>query len=638
MLPIAIGAVILSAFTLNLSEFPQILRLRIGSLLESAFALFREDATWVYEPFTSALDISYAALLNLFTGISPVVLAVGLLCLLGYFRGLKLALLGLVTFIWVVATGLWEYTVETLAFMLVGVGAAFILGIIVGMIGAIGPRINAAVNIFLDSLQAFPAFAYLVPAVFLFGMGNTAALVVTVIYSLPPLARMTSLGLRTASEDTIEAAISAGANPRQLLFGVKLPLARNSIQAGTNQLIMYAIAMATMAAMVGAAGLGAPVWSGLSRLAFGDALEGGIALVLIAILIDRASDPSGRNTTVFKTRVSGASAQILRSLWGRPWGKGHYYLLTFVAAVLASQLHRGTWQDFSDPPWGVLVNLREPADAFVLWLTLNWGPVLEDVSNFVQTYGLNVLADFFGSIPWYVVVVATVVIGYVLVGRIASLLLGAGVMFIGAFGMWQETVETMAVVSTSIGVVVLIGFPLGILMAMSDPVARVLRPVLDVMQALPVYLLIIPAVMLLGIGEVAAVLATAIAAVPPLIRYTNAALRGADPEVVEAATMFGATPGQILRQVRIPLGLKTIAIGLNQAILMSLVMAVVSAMIGAPGLGSSILTSVLKADLAIGFEAGLAMFLLAVIIDRLFNGATNYLAEARHSAGSPEKE
>jgi glycine betaine/proline transport system permease protein len=174
-------------------------------------------------------------------------------------------------------------------------------------------------------------------------------------------------------------------------------------------------------------------------------------------------------------------------------------------------------------------------------------------------------------------------------------------------------------------------------MSASNAAATVLRPILDVMQTLPVYLFVIPAVLVFGTGEVAAVLATFLAAAPPMIRFTNTALRGVDAEVVEAAAAFGATPGQVLRQVRVPLGLQTIMVGLNQSVLIALAMAVVSAMIGAPGLGQDILASVERLNLARGIEAGLAMFLLAVVLDRLFNGSARMLTTLTHTSVSSGK-
>ncbi len=613
--------------------FPSALRFTFGEAFESGFTNITDSSPWLYEPLAGFLEGLFRVLLDFLNSFSPAVLAAGVVFALAYYRGVKLAGLAVILVAWVVLSGLWEYTVETIAFMLVAGGAAFILGIVVGLIGSIGPKTNAVVRIALDAMQAFPAFAYLVPVVVLFGLGNAAALVVTVIWALPPLARMVSVGLRNVSPDTVESAVSLGVSRRRLLFDVKLPMAAPSISAGTNQLIMYSISMATMAAMIGAAGLGAPIWSGLSRLALGDALQGGIALVLFAVILDRATSRSrGRKWE----RAHGDD--VPRGIWPKlaqfarpPFGRAHAYLALFLLVVIASQTIRSSWQYFPDPPWGAPLSLREPVEAGVIWITTEWGPFLDGVSTGIQLYGLNFLGDIYSGIPWALVVATAAVIGILTLGKLQGLLLGLGVLLIGSLGMWGPAVETMAVVTVALGLVILVGFPLGVLMALNDRAAAVLRPILDVMQTLPIYLLIIPAVMLLGVGEVGAVLATFIAAIPPMIRFTNTALREVDGEAIEAAQISGATSGQILRQIRVPMGLPTIVVGLNQALLLALAMAVVSAMIGAPGLGADILTAVNRALLGLGIEAGLAMFLLAVTLDRLFSGCAQVVASAQHS-------
>jgi glycine betaine/proline transport system permease protein len=630
-----VGIAAVAAVLWGPQSFPDALRIPAGNAFEVGFSSFAESAPWAYEPFATFLEQTFEGLLATLSSISPVILSSAVVLVVAHFRGVKLAGLTVLLFAWVVLSGFWDYTVETIAFMLVAVAAAFVLGILVGLVGSFGSRSNAIVRLLLDAMQAFPAFAYLVPVVFLFGMGNAAALVVTVIWALPPLARMTSVGLRNVSSEVLEAATSLGTTGRQILFGVKLPMAEPSIRAGSNQMIMYAIAMATMAAMVGAAGLGAPIWSGLNRLAFGDALQAGIALVLVAVIIDRATS-TREGTRSFKSYLHGDGSlswrQRVRGFFRAPYGSAQICLALFLLTVLASQVLRGRWQYFSDPPWGVPLRLREPVEGAVLWATTNWGPFLDTVSGLIQTYGLNLLGSFFAATPWALVVGVTAAVGILTVGRVQGLVLGLGVAFIGCLGMWEATVLTMTVVTVALGLVILIGFPLGVLMAMNNTAAAVIRPVLDVMQTLPIYLLVIPAVMLLGVGEVAAVLATFIAAVPPMIRFTNAGLRGADAEVIEAAQIFGATPGQILRQIRIPMGLQTMMVGLNQALLLALAMAVVSAMIGAPGLGANILTAVNRALLGTGMEAGLAMFSLGVVLDRLFSGCAQFVASAQHAS------
>ncbi|MEE1757678.1 ABC transporter permease [Streptomyces sp. SP18BB07] len=638
LVPVLVAVVIVTGAVSAPVAFPAGLRVPVGRAVEDAFNAFAESGTWLYEPIATVLDGSFDWFAAWLQVISPPVLVAAVVLLVGYFKGVRLGLLAAVTFAWVVLTGLWEPTVETVAFMLVAVIVSAVVGVGLGLAAAAHPRAHAAVRMLLDAVQAFPGFAYLVPVVFLFGMGNTPALIVTVIWAMPPIARMTSVGLRDVSPDVLEAAAASGASRRQLLLGVRIPMAAPSIRAGLNQTIMYTIAMATMAAMIGAAGLGAPVWSALRRLEFGEALQAGIALVLVAILMDRASSPRSGSGTTKRTEASdGPHPRPVGRFLRKPSLAGTITFSVFLAVVVASQLFRGSWQNFAEPPWGTPVRLREPVGDAVIWVTTTWGPGLDAVGSAIQQFGLNRLGDFFASIPWPVVALCSAVLGVVVAGKVKGVFIGLGVVAIGCLGMWEPTAETLAVVSTAIALSVLIGFPVGVLMSASDAVAAVMRPILDVMQTLPGYLLIIPAVMIFGSGEVAAVLATVLAAVPPVIRFTNTALRGADPEVVEAAVTFGATPGQVLRQVRIPLGLQTIMVGLNQAVLLALAMAVISAMIGAPGLGQDILASVERVDLARGVEAGLAMFLLGVIIDRLFDGSARMLTTLTHTSASPGK-
>ncbi|MFF9040615.1 ABC transporter permease [Streptomyces sp. NPDC014892] len=644
VVPVLVAVVIVSGAVSAPGAFPAALRIPVGRTIEDAFNAFAEGGTWLYEPVATMLAATFDWLVAWLVVISPPVLVAAVVLLVGYFKSARLGVLATAMFAWVLLTGLWEPTVETVAFMLVAVVVSALLGVALGLVAATHPRAHAAVRLLLDALQAFPAFAYLVPVVFLFGMGNTPALIVTVIWAMPPIARMTSVGLRDVSPDVLEAAESSGASRRQLLFGVRFPLAATSIRAGLNQTIMYAIGMATMAAMIGAAGLGAPVWSGVRRLEFGDALQGGIALVMVAILIDRVSTPrtaQGRpRKALGRTRRAAADGSHERPVGRfprRPSLSGTITFSVFLAVAVVSQIFRGPWQNFAEPPWGTPVRLREPVNDAVIWVTTTWGPGLDAVGGAIQQFGLNRLGGFFASIPWAVVALCSAVLGVVVAGRIKGVVIGLGVVAIGCLGMWGPTAETLAVVSTAIALAVLIGFPLGVLMSASNAVATVMRPVLDVMQTLPVYLLVIPAIMIFGSGEVAAVLATVLAAVPPVIRFTDTALRRADPEVVEAAVTYGATPGQVLRQVRIPLGLQTIMVGLNQAVLLAMAMAVVSAMIGAPGLGQDILASVERIDLARGVEAGLAMFLLGVIIDRLFDGSARMLTTLTHTSANRGK-
>lgn len=405
--------------------FPQALRLPVGQGIEQAFDALVKSGAWLYEPFAAVLTKTFDALVVYLGLISPPVFVAAVVLIVGYLKGVRLALLAAAMFTWVLLTGLWATTIQTVAFMAVAVTVSAILGVGLGLVAATNRTIHTAVRTLLDAMQAFPAFAYLVPIVFVFGMGNTGALVVTVIWAMPPIARMTNVGLRNVSTEVLEAGAAAGANRWQLLRGIKFPMAATTIRAGLNQTIMYAIAMATLAAMIGAEGLGAPVWSGVRRLELGDALEAGIALVLVAILIDRASmprSPGSRHGQASRGQHSRRAGRFLRA----PSPRELIGLAAFFVVVAATQIFHGQWQNFTAPPWGTPFSLQEPVDTALLWVTKYWGPGLDAVGASIQLFGLNQLGDFFGSIPWFVVVGCVAIIGVVVIGWIEGVALGFG--------------------------------------------------------------------------------------------------------------------------------------------------------------------------------------------------------------------
>ena len=261
--PIAAALTLVSAVAMPRTTFPDAFRVAVGARVASAFEAFIEHGAWLYEPVAHNLESTLDTLFGSLTLVAPPVIVAVVVSAVTAYRGIGVGALCVATFAWVLMTELWEPTLETIAFMIVAVGLSAVAGIALGLIGASSSKLDVAVRLLVDAMQAFPAFAYMVPVLVVWGIGNPAALVSTIIFAAPPLARMTTVGLRGADPDVVEAAVASGAGRRQLLFGVRLPLAAHSIHAGLNQTIMYAIAMATMTAMIGAGGLGAPVWGGL---------------------------------------------------------------------------------------------------------------------------------------------------------------------------------------------------------------------------------------------------------------------------------------------------------------------------------------------------------------------------------------
>lgn len=230
---------------------------------------------------------------------------------------------------------------------------------------------------------------------------------------------------------------------------------------------------------------------------------------------------------------------------------------------------------------------------------------------------------FMGWLPWWVVILAAFILGWRLIHLPAGITFSLLLFLVGSFGYWDMMILTLSIVMTSVAISLLIGIPVGILMAYSRLTEAVMRPILDAMQTMPSFVYLIPAIMFFGLGKVSALFATVIYALPPVIRLTNLALREVSREMIEAALSFGSSRWQMLRKVQIPQALPTIMAGINQTTMMALAMVVIASLVGAKGLGMEVLISINRVDIDRGFEAGLSIVILAIIIDRITQGIAN---------------
>ena len=259
-------------------------------------------------------------------------------------------------------------------------------------------------------------------------------------------------------------------------------------------------------------------------------------------------------------------------------------------------------------------------DRAVDWLLVNYGGVFDAVSGALLRLLLQIEA-LLRALPWWLVIGAVGVAAWLLLRRWTSALVLMALLFmIGVFGLWPLATETMAIIITSVVLALVVGIPAGILMAESDRVRAALTPVLDAMQTLPSFVYLIPAMMLFGLGKVPAVLATLIYSVPPVIRLTDLGIRQVSASVQEAAAAYGANRWQMLKEVRLPLALPSILAGVNQTTMMALAMVVIASMIGARGIGQEVLLSINRIEVGRGFEAGLSVVALAIVVDRLTQG------------------
>lgn len=262
------------------------------------------------------------------------------------------------------------------------------------------------------------------------------------------------------------------------------------------------------------------------------------------------------------------------------------------------------------------IPLRDWVEALVDALLDNFYPLFDAFSDaiFVVVDGLR---SGLLALPAMVVIVVLTVVAWRTAGPGVAIFSAIGLLLAENMGLWRPTMETFGIVVTAELIVILVGFPLGIVAAKYDAVDRVVRPVLDFMQTMPAFVYLIPAVMFFGLGMVPGVMATVVFALPPLIRLTNLGIRQVPHELVEAAESFGSSSGQMLWKVQLPVAMPTVMAGLNQSIMLALSMVVIGAMIGAGGLGSEVLRGIQRLQIGVGFESGLAVVILAIILDRI---------------------
>ena len=261
--------------------------------------------------------------------------------------------------------------------------------------------------------------------------------------------------------------------------------------------------------------------------------------------------------------------------------------------------------------------IRGATNDFVRWLVVNYGDFFDAVSEPVLR-ALVWLEHLLRDAPVPVVLLIVGLLGYLASRRLA---LAAGMVvalwFVGMLGLWEQAMQTVSIMLVSVGIAVVIGIPVGVLNARSDTARSIINPVLDLMQTIPSFVYLIPALMLFGLGNVSAVLATVIYATPPLIRLTDLGIRYVDSEVVEASRAFGATRWQMLTGVQIPLALPSIMQGINQTVMMALAMVVIGSMIGARGVGQTVLVGLQRNDAGQGLIGGIAIVMLAIVFDRI---------------------
>lgn len=537
---------------------------------------------------------------------------IALVALMGHYAGgRRLAIVVAACFLFLAVFGQWTSAMVTLASILVAVPLGVFGGLLLG-IGAYRWRwLDRALRPILDLMQTIPVFAYLVPILFLFGFGATAAVVATLIYAMPPMTRVTTLALRRVPPEVVDLGRMIGCTRRQMTWRVLVPSAKESLLVGMNQVIMLSLNMVIIASMIGAGGLGFDVLAALRRLDFGAGLEAGFAIVALAIALDRLSHAfANRTATPLATERSGLFAR-------------HPYLASALAFVILTGLVGLAVPGIQTYPEALQLSTGTFWSRVVEWININFFDTLEAFKN---TLLLNVLIPFkrlLVGLPWLGVVALLAVAGFLLRGPRLALLVAVLGFLIAAAGQWEKAMITVYLCGISVVFASMIGIPIGILSAERDRLWRWVQAIIDTLQTLPSFVYLMPAVMLFRVGDFTAMIAIVAYAVVPAIRYTVLGIQRVDPRLVEAGKAIGCTEWQILTRIKLKLAMPEILLGLNQTIMFALSMLVITALVGTRDLGQEVYIALTKADPGRGLVAGLAVAFIAIISDRLISAGAS---------------
>ena len=525
-----------------------------------------------------------------------------------YIGGRRMGALVVTGFLSFGVLGLWTRSVETLALTFTAVALSLLIGIPLGILAGRNERFYSRLRPILDTMQIMPTYAYLAPFTLFFLIGPATAAIVTMIYAIAPAIRITALGIRGVAPASVEAATSLGGTRRQLLTKVQLPMARRTIVLGINQTIMMALSMVVITALVDAPGLGKDIVKALRLNDVGLAFDAGLAIVIMAIMLDRL-------TTRASERLDPAHPAV------GPTGGRRLQLAvagTIVVSIAAGALVLGG----STFPRDLEFSFRDPVNAAVDWISLNLYWATQGLKD-VVTYGLiNPMEHVLKTAPWWLVTAAIAGLGLIVGGRRPAIIATSCLLAIVAIEMWQHSMETLTAVAVATVLTLAIGLVLGILSARSNLFSAILRPLLDAAQTIPAFVYLLPAVALFGPTRFTGIVAAVIYAIPPVIRLVEIGVRTVPAVVREAATNAGATSAQMLMKVELPIARPALLVAANQGIILVLAMVVVGGLVGGGALGYDVVAGFARRDFfGEGLAAGLAIVLLGIMLDRITQSA-----------------
>ncbi len=549
----------------------------------------------------------------------PWTVIAGWAILLGYkLQGTRLAILAAFTTMYIGIFGQWQPSMETLSFVLIAAPVSFALGLTLGVWGYKSRLVEAILNPVLNIAQTMPHYSYLVPVIVLFGVGDHAATIATIIFATPPMVRLTLLGLKNVPPEVVEGGVMSGCNKFQLLFRVLIPTARRNILIGVNQVVMQCLAMTVIASFIGAQGLGSNLMIALNSLKIGTGIEIGLCIVLIAVLLDKLSLAWADKQTDYFADL--------------PFMQRHKYSLlalgVFVAgcilAFIGSLVFREDFNYLYIVPHNKGITTAPFWQTGVDWIWDTFFYSLKSFNEFLITAVLVPVKEAYLGMPVAATFLLVMGVAYILGNIRSSLIVGGFLLFIAFSEYWDRALITAYMASVSVVISAIIGITVGSLCAQSSAASKIIILICDFFQTFPSFIYLIPVIMLFGITDTSVIIAAVVYASVPAVRYTVEGLRNVPPVLHDAASMLGVSRLQRWISIELPLAFPHIMLGLNQTVVFALFMVIIGAFIGTTDLGQLILKAISDSEgTGIGLTLGLCVAFIGLAADQIIRTWVN---------------